>query len=77
MFIKYTCAKCGKTRCFSKIQTDEVICPNCNTVMTTPRADVAVEVMTTPEARYLGDEALFNTIGDRVSKKHRIRHVTK
>jgi hypothetical protein len=45
--------------------------------MTTPRADVAVEVMTTPEARYLGDEALFNTIGDRVSKKHRIRHVTK
>lgn len=39
------------------------------------KGNVVSEVMTTPEARYLGDEALFNTVADRISNKHRTKHL--
>lgn len=37
--------------------------------MTTTKNDIAVEVMTTEESRYMGDEAIFNTVGSRITDK--------
>lgn len=38
------------------------------------KSQLAVEVMTTEESRYLADEALYSTVADRVSDKTRVRH---
>lgn len=77
MYIKYTCEACNKMRCFSKLPTTEILCPNCNNSMTTSKSDITSEIMTTPESRYLGDEAIYNTIGNRVSKKRNRHFATK
>ena len=37
--------------------------------------NITADVRTSEEARYLGDEALYNTIGSRISEKHS-RHFT-
>lgn len=39
-----------------------------------PKSDITSEIFTTEEARYLGDEAIFNTIGKRISNKHSTKH---
>lgn len=74
MFIKYVCSKCNKKRVFSAVQKDKVFCKGCGAEMSLQKGDLVVEVMTTPEARFMADEALFNTIADRVSDKTRVRH---
>lgn len=69
MFIKYICPSCKETRYFSSVKKDEVLCKNCGNVMTTTKNDIVVEVMTTEESRYIGDEAIFNTVGSRITDK--------
>lgn len=74
MFIKYICPKCNNSRVFSSVKKEKVLCKSCNIEMLLPRTELNSEIFTTPEARYLGDEALFNTVGKRVSAKHNIKH---
>ena len=76
MLIKYNCTNpnCAEVRYFSSVQTELPLCKKCGSNMTDKKTNIVVEVMTTPESRFMGDEALFNTVGDRVSKKHRVRH---
>lgn len=74
MFIKYICPNCNSSRSFTSVQKNKVLCKECNTEMILPRNDITSEVFSTPEARYLGDEALFNTIGKRISDKHDVKH---
>lgn len=38
--------------------------------MTRSSDNITADVMTSEEARYLGDEALYNTVGSRISEKH-------
>lgn len=75
MLIKYTC-ECGSKRFFSSVQNDKVFCKNCGKEMQTLRDNLGSEILTTEESRYLGDEAIFNTIGKRVSNKKDIHHST-
>lgn len=77
MFIKYVCPKCNSSRVFSTVKKEKVFCKNCNAEMFLPKSEVTSEVFTTPEARYLGDEAIFNTIGKRISTKHNAKHAEK
>lgn len=74
LFIKYICPKCNKKRVFSTVQNESVTCKECGTKMDLQKSQLAVEVMTTEESRYLADEALYSTIADRVSDKTRVRH---
>lgn len=77
MFIKYICSNpgCKSTRVFSSVKSEKVICDKCNSEMLLEKNNVTSEVFTTPEARYLGDEALFNTVGKRISNKHTAKHL--
>lgn len=74
MFLIYRCDKCGSERYFTSKRTSDVFCEKCrDSKLTLVRDHVSVEIDTTPESRYLGDEAIFNTVGRRVSAK-RNRH---
>ena len=73
MIIKYTCPSCNRTKAFATIQKGPVVCSNCKTEMTTSKTKIAIEVMTSEEARFIGDEALFNTVGDRISGRYRTK----
>lgn len=73
MIIKYTCPNCNNTKAFATIQKNPVLCSNCKTEMTTSKTKIAIEVMTSEEARFIGDEALFNTVGDRISGRYRTK----
>lgn len=70
MIIIYKCENCDSKRYFSTVQISEVVCKKCNSKMIQPKTEVTSEVMTTEESRYLGDEALYNTVGGRVSEKY-------
>lgn len=74
MFIKYVCPNCKNSKCYTSVQKEKVLCKNCKTEMILPRTDITSEIFTTEEARYLGDEAIFNTVGKRVSDKHSVKH---
>lgn len=75
MLIVYTCKNCGAKRYFSNVQNENVLCKKCNGEMSRSSDNITAEVMTSEEARYLGDEALYNTVGSRISEKHS-RHFT-
>lgn len=75
MFIEYKCKKCGAERCFSAVQKDKVVCKKCGSEMESTQDNISIDQYTTPEARYLADEAIYNTIGDRYSQKHRLEHL--
>lgn len=74
MIIKYYCNKCNKTRAFSSVQKDKVLCKGCGSEMKLKKDNISINSMTTEEARFLADEALFCTVEDRVSGKTRVRH---
>lgn len=75
MLIEYKCKKCNSERCFSSIQKDKVLCKKCGSEMDPLRENISIDQYTTEEARYLADEAIYNTIGDRYSQKHRLEHL--
>lgn len=75
MLIIYQCSNCDSRRFFSSVQTEDVFCKNCNSKMDTPKNNVSSEIKTSEEARYLGDEALYNTVGSRITDK-KSRHLT-
>ena len=77
MFIKYICDNCKSKRVFSTVQKDTILCKKCNNKMKLCKDCISVNVMSTPEARYIGDEAMFGTIGDRISGKHKQNHAVK
>lgn len=68
MFIKYYCKKCGNTRVFSN-KKDFIVCNKCGSNMYCNDNNKGIIINSSEEARYLADEALFNSIGDRISKK--------
>lgn len=68
MFIKYYCKNCGNIRVFSS-KKDSVMCDKCNSVMYCNEGNKSIVINSSEEARYLADEALFNSIGDRIGKK--------
>lgn len=74
MLIKYICKNCNSKRIFSSIQKEIPLCKICNSEMKLCKNNVAVNIFSTPESRYLGDEALFGTIADRISGKHKQKH---
>lgn len=76
MLIKYICKNCNEERYFSNPQ-ENVICKKCGNKMISEKDDIAVSVLSTEESRYLGDEAMFNTIGNRISNKINSRHTFK
>ena len=74
MLITYTCPKCNAQRFLTKVK-DEVECKECGTIMNCKRDNPATGSLTTEEARFMADEALYNTIGDRIAGVHRARHL--
>lgn len=70
MVIQYTCPSCNSKRYFTSTQDKEVLCVKCNTKMETRKGGIAIKVESSEEARFMGDEALFNTLGNRISGKH-------
>lgn len=70
MLIIYHCTKCEGKRYFSNVQTKTVQCKNCNSEMQRSSDNITADVMTSEEARFLGDEALYNTVGNRINDKH-------
>lgn len=77
MYIKYICPNCKETRYLSSVHSDKVFCDKCGQEMKVSKKNTTVEVLSTPEARYMGDEAIFNTIGNRISNKHNNKHTGK
>lgn len=77
MFIKYICPNCKEIRYLSSIKKEDVLCKKCGNKMEVSKKNTSVEILSTPEARYLGDEAMYNTIGNRISEKHNRKHTTK
>lgn len=75
MLINYNCPNCGKSRYFSSIQKDKIYCKNCNVEIFPTKGDISISIMTSEESRYLGDEALYSTVGKQIAEK-RSRHFT-
>lgn len=67
MFIRYVCKQCGKEKILSKAK--DIDCPDCNIPMEKVIGIVSSEIMTFEEDRFMAEEALFNSIGNRVGKK--------
>lgn len=70
MLIVYSCKNCNAKRYFSSVQSGEVRCKKCNGEMSRSSDNITADVMTSEEARFLGDEALYNTVGSRISSTH-------
>lgn len=69
MLITYCCKNCNKSRYFTSVQSTTVNCKDCNSEMLLKRGDVSSSIMTTEESRFLGDEAIYNTVGRQVAAK--------
>jgi len=74
MLITYTCPKCNSQRFLTSVK-EGVTCKECGTEMKCKRDNPATSSLTTEEARFIADEALYNTIGDRIAGTHRARHL--
>lgn len=70
MIITYKCTDCNKSRYFSSIQKEKVTCKECGKEILPEKGNIGVSLMTTEESRFMGDEAIYNTVGKRVSGKH-------
>ena len=77
MIIKYFCKNCQKKRFLTKLSSTDVICPNCNSIMELEKDNITIEMNSTEEDRFIADEALFNTVGARVTGRHENMHLTK
>ena len=66
MIIQYNCEKCGSKRFLSKVE-NKVFCKSCGSEMEVLRKDVHSDTYTTEESRFIADEALYNTVGDRTT----------
>lgn len=67
MMLTYKC-ECGEERIFTRPQ-EKVTCKKCGTEMNRVQGEVNTSIMTFEEDRFMADEALFNSIGNRVGKK--------
>lgn len=75
MLIIYFCENCNSKRYFTSIKSDIVNCVNCNIPMITQKTNIASEVKSTEDSRFFGDEAIYNTVGSRITEK-RSKHFT-
>lgn len=75
MLVTYICSKCDGKRFLTSVIKAPVLCKQCNESMYLKQDNISTDSQTTEEARFLADEALYNTIGDRISKKHRVKHL--
>lgn len=74
MLLTYICEKCGSKRFFTSVKTETPTCNKCGGAMSLKKDNITHDSFTTEEARFLADEALYNTVADRISKKHRVKH---
>ncbi len=72
MIITYVCKNCGSKRFLSKVE-ENVLCKKCSSVMEIPRSEINSDSITTQEARFIADEALYNTVGSRMLGYHSSR----
>lgn len=75
MLIIYNCTNCDGKRFLTAVSKDVVLCKKCNARMSVQQGNISSDSQTTEEARYMADEALYNTVGDRINDKHRVRHL--
>lgn len=72
MIITYVCKNCGSKRFLSKVE-ENVLCKKCSGVMEISRSEINSDSITTQEARFIADEALYNTVGSRMLGYHSSR----
>lgn len=61
MLLKYTCKTCGTSR-FLTIPKEEVLCAKCNKPMEKETGNVSTSLDSTPEARFIAEEAITGRI---------------
>jgi len=66
MMIVYECPKCKSKRVLSSIQ-EKVLCKKCESEMFLKKDNIHSDSLTTEESRFMADEAMYNTLGDRTT----------
>ena len=70
VLLKYICKACGTSR-FLTIPKEEVLCAKCNKPMEKEIGNVSTAIDSTPESRFISEEAIYGRIEKSIRSQSR------